>query len=74
MVVNETAKGTSGYGNLLPTVPSVCQSPECWADTDANIHVFANISLFSSYQCKGVGALLMGTDHIHVFLVLVQSF
>jgi hypothetical protein len=28
MVVSETAKGTSGYGNLLPTVLSVYQSPE----------------------------------------------
>jgi hypothetical protein len=28
MVVSETAEGTSGYGNLLPTVLSVCQSPE----------------------------------------------
>jgi hypothetical protein len=37
----------------------VCHSPEWWADTNANIHVCANISLFSSYQCKGAGALLM---------------
>jgi hypothetical protein len=37
-----------------------CQSPEWWADTGANIHVCANISLFSPYQCKGAGALLMG--------------
>jgi hypothetical protein len=28
MVVSETAEGTSGYVNLLPTVLSVCQSPE----------------------------------------------
>jgi predicted RNA-binding protein YlxR (DUF448 family) len=47
MVVSETAEGTSGYGNLLPTVLLVCQSPEWWADTDTNIHVCANISLFS---------------------------
>jgi hypothetical protein len=31
-----------------------------WADTGANIHVCADISLFSSYQCKRAGALLMG--------------
>jgi hypothetical protein len=49
MVVSETTEGTSGYGNLLPTVLSVCQSPEWWADTGANIHVCADISLFSSY-------------------------
>jgi hypothetical protein len=60
MVVSETAEGTSRYGNLLPTVLSVCQSPEWWADTGANIHVCADISLFSSYQCKGARALLMG--------------
>jgi hypothetical protein len=29
-------------------------------DTGANIHVCADISLFSSYQCKGTGALLIG--------------
>jgi hypothetical protein len=60
MVFSETAEGTSGYGNLLPTVLSVCQSPEWWANTGANIHVCADISLFSSYQCKGARALLMG--------------
>jgi hypothetical protein len=60
MVVSETGEGTSGYGYLLLTVLSVCQSPEWWADTGANIHVCADISLFSSYQCKGTRALLMG--------------
>ena len=38
----------------------MCQSPEWWADTSANIHVCADISLFFSYQCKGTGTLLMG--------------
>jgi hypothetical protein len=33
---------------------------EVMADTGANIHVCADISLFSSYQCIGTGALLMG--------------
>jgi hypothetical protein len=60
MVISETGEGTLGYGNHLPTVLLVCPSPEWWADTDANIHVCADISLFSSYQCKGTGALLMG--------------
>jgi hypothetical protein len=49
MVVSETAEGTSGYGNLLTTVLSVYQSPEWWDNNGANIHVCANISLFSSY-------------------------
>jgi hypothetical protein len=38
----------------------VCHSPEWWDDTGANIHVCADISLFSSNQCKGTRALLMG--------------
>ena len=58
MVVSED--GTSGYGNLLPTVLSVCFSPEWWIDTGANIHVCADISMFSSYQVGGTGSLLMG--------------
>jgi hypothetical protein len=45
----------------------MCQSPEWWADTGANIHVCVVISLFSSYQCKGAGALLMGIrSHVRV--------
>jgi hypothetical protein len=60
MVLSEIVEGTSGYGNLLPIVVSVCQFAEWWADTGANIHVCADISLFSSYQCKKAGALLMG--------------
>ena len=60
MVVSETAEGTSWYGNILPTILSICQYLEWWADTSANIHVCADISLFFSYQCKGTGTLLMG--------------
>jgi hypothetical protein len=60
MIVSTTDEGTSGYGNFLPTVILVCQSTKWWANTSANIHICADISLFSSYQCKGAGALLMG--------------
>jgi len=74
MVVREAEGGTSGYGNSLPTVLSVCHSPEWWMDTGANIHVCANSSLFSTYQVGGTGALLMGTSPMPMFLVLVRSF
>jgi len=60
MVISKAEGGTSGYGNFLPTVLSVCHSPEWWMDTRANIHVCADASLFSSYQVSGTGALLMG--------------
>jgi hypothetical protein len=59
MVIGETA-GRSRYGNILPTVLSVCHSPGWWIDTGANIHVCADISLFSSYQAGGAGSLLIG--------------
>jgi hypothetical protein len=52
MVISETREGASGYGNLLPTVLSVCQSPKC---------------LFSSYQCKATGTLPMRNgSHVRV--------
>jgi hypothetical protein len=67
MVTNETGEGTLGYGNYLPDILSVCHSPELWADTGANIHACADTSLFSFYQCKGSGALLMGNrSHVRV--------
>jgi hypothetical protein len=59
MVIGETA-GTSRYGNIILIVLSVCHSPEWWIDTSANIHVCADISLFSYYQVRGTGSLLMG--------------
>jgi hypothetical protein len=59
MIISE-AGGRSVYGNLLPTVLSVCKSPEWWLDTGANVHVCADISLFSSYQAGVTRSLLMG--------------
>jgi hypothetical protein len=59
MVISEPTR-TSGYGNYLPTVLSVMCSPEWWVDTDANIHVCVDISLFSSYQVVGTTSLQMG--------------
>ena len=60
MVIGEPSGGTSGYGNPSPIVLSVCQSPEWWIDTGANVHVCADISLFSSYQPSVTGDLMMG--------------
>jgi hypothetical protein len=59
MVISKPG-GTSGYGNLLPTVLLVFCSPEWWVDTGANIHVCGDASLFSSYQTSGTSSLLMG--------------
>jgi hypothetical protein len=66
MVISEIG-GTSRYGNSLPFVLSVCLSPEWWMDIGANIHVCADVSLFTSYQTGRTGALLMGNgSHVHV--------
>ena len=60
MVISETRGGTSGYGNSLLFLLSVCLSPEWWMDSGANIHVCADVYLFTSYQAGGTRALLMG--------------
>jgi hypothetical protein len=68
MVINENRGGTSGYGNPLPYVLSVCNSLEWWMDNGANIHMCADISLFASFQVGRTGALLMGNGsraHVH---------
>jgi hypothetical protein len=73
MVVSEGG-GTTGYGNFLPTVLSVCSSPEWWIDTGVNIHVCADISMFSSYQVGGgLPPCKWGAVPMRVFLVLVWS-
>jgi hypothetical protein len=42
-------------------------------DTGANIHICADISMFSSYHVRGTGSLLIGNDaHVRV-LLLVHS-
>jgi hypothetical protein len=60
VVTTEIGDGTSGYGNSLPFVLSVCNSPEWWMDSGANIHVCADVFMFSSYQVGRFGTLLMG--------------
>ena len=49
----------TGYG-ILPTILSVFQSPDWLIDTDANVHVCADASMFSSYQVTGTSPVLMG--------------
>jgi hypothetical protein len=49
MITTDTEGGTSGYGNHLPTVLSVCNLPRWWMDGGANIHICADVSLFASY-------------------------
>jgi len=43
-----TSNADDWYGNL-PTILSMFQSPSWWVDTGTNIHVCADISMFSSY-------------------------
>src|SRR3954465_10206083 len=54
-----TTSNTDGYGNL-PYVLSVFPSPCWWIDTGANVHVCADISMFTSYQFEQDSSVLMG--------------
>jgi ribosomal protein L32 len=47
IVIGDTGMNDGGYGIFL-TVLSVCHSPEWWIDPGANVHVCADISMFSS--------------------------
>jgi hypothetical protein len=51
----------SGYG-ILPTILSVCHSPNWWIDIGANVQVCYDISMFSSYQVTRTSTVLMGTN------------
>jgi hypothetical protein len=67
MVISEMGGGISRYSNSLPFVLSVYLSPEWWMNNGANIHVCADVSLFTSYQAGVTGALLMeNSSHTHV--------
>jgi hypothetical protein len=59
VVVGDTKMKDAWYG-IFPTILSVCHSPEWWIDTGANIHVYGDISMFSSYQVAWAGSMLMG--------------
>jgi hypothetical protein len=54
-----TASNTDGYGNLF-TILLVFQSPSWRIDTGANVHVCADISMFTSYQAARDSSVLMG--------------
>ena len=58
-MVGTTDARTAGYGNMY-SIFSTCQSTDWWVDTGANIHVCADMSLFSSYQVTRGGVVLMG--------------
>jgi hypothetical protein len=59
MIVSSSEGRTSGYGNL-PYVLSVFQSTTWWLDSNANIHVCFDASLFSSYQVTRNSSVMMG--------------
>jgi hypothetical protein len=64
-----TASNTDGYGNLF-IVLSVFQSPCWWIDTGANVHVCADISMFTSYQAARDSSVLMSNgSHASVHVV-----
>jgi hypothetical protein len=59
LVVSSSGGGTSGYGNL-PYIISVFQSTTWWLDSDANVHLCSDASMFSSYQVTRDSSVLMG--------------
>ena len=59
VVISDTEMKDVGYG-ILPTILSVCHSPDWWIDTGANTHVCSDISMFSSYQVSRTSSVLMG--------------
>ena len=73
MVIGNTEEGTTGYGNMLPTVLSVFQPTEWWVDTGANVHVCADISMFTSYQARG-SSVMMGNGLHATVRALLRRF
>ena len=59
VVIGDVEMKDAGNG-IIPTVLSVCNSPEWWIDTGANTHVCSDISMFSSYQVTRACSVLMG--------------
>lgn len=66
MTIEKLEAKMSGYGTI-PTIILMCHSNDWWIDTGANIHVCADISLFSSYQLTQDSSVLMGNgSHAYV--------
>jgi hypothetical protein len=59
-VVTPNTKG--GATRYMPLALLVYHLADWWIDTGANIHVCADISLFSSYQAERASSMLMGND------------
>jgi hypothetical protein len=57
-MVTSAGGGTSGYDNL-PSVLLVSQSTTWWLDSDANVHVHSDASLFSFYQVARDSSVMM---------------
>jgi hypothetical protein len=55
VVVSEA--GGCGYE---PEILLACQSTNWWLDTGANIHVYSDLNLFSTYQVSNSCSILMG--------------
>src|SRR5437762_13368447 len=66
VVIGDTEMKDAGYGKF-PTILSVCHSPEWWIDTGANVHICADISMFSFYQATRTSSVLMGNGS-HAFV------
>ena len=58
VVIGDTEMKDAGYG-IIPTILSVCHSPEWWIDTGANTHVCSDISMFSSYHVARTSSMLI---------------
>jgi hypothetical protein len=58
IVISSSGGGTSGYSNL-PYSFLVFQSTTWWLDSGANVHVYSDASLFSSYQVVRDSSVMM---------------
>jgi hypothetical protein len=67
MVIGDTEEGPVGYGKFLPTILLVFQPTEWWVDMGANVHVCADISMFTSYQARGSSMMMGNGLHAEVY-------